>query len=645
MEEGLDLGLLKLSFEAIDKSFNLDTESPTEQQLNVLFHPLPNSGEYEMDKLQINTLWKTVNVNFDSKDFSITNALELLETTKPCIAHFIIIYKIIAIIKGEYIRKLAVTVPQISREMKYWKERKDSYWSIWMNVVQSLPEWLYNLMISNTNITKHLPWFFKMVPKRVQFTGDVRPEFSLEPLSVYTNTRKKMNVKMAALSKINKIQAHCLGSLSYASFQSIFKTTGHFSPTNDLGSFMEDDARLNIQSSMKTLLNVSSPASDWNDAHNRLVVEIQNYLQSELEELDMISTAMNNLENEYSDLFQVSTVVMNMGPVEFIKFARIRIDFIYKNLDKTQVKFNSVFAKYQKPPIHYRYWVPATAAVFGAIYCYRLFTLSSVTTSMYNFSTEVADTAKGFVNGWIFTPLKEMLKIIRHKDSKLAIMGKNSLKSDLDSLERMVIQFARDYNPSVDTQLIAKQVESGDLGAVLLEYEKDIKSPIKSLVAGSLIRSLLIQVQKVKVDGAFAMSALDKLLSSNELNFAFLAIIPTLLITYGTLTWIYSYIGSQKGLGATKRMDAVRIDLREIERIFNKDDMPDNHVIGQLLVCLIELRSAIANAPLSTQYKKLFLEDVKDLEIFVLYERANGNKGVAILNRIWRTVPGLIQII
>lgn len=479
MEEGLDLGLLKLSFEAIDKAFNLDTDTPSEQQLNVLFHPLPNADEYEMDKQQINTLWKTLNINFDSKDFSIVSALELLEGTKPCIAHFIIIYKIIAIIKGEYIKKLAITVPQISQEMKYWKERKDSYWAIWKNIVQSLPEGLYNLLINNTGIAKHLPWFFKMVPKRVQFTGDLRPEFSLEPLSVYTNTRKKMNFKMAALSKINKIQAHCLGSLSFASFQSIFKTSSHFSPTNDLGSFMEDDARLNIHSSMKILLNVSSPASDWNDAHNRLVVEIQNYLQSELEELDMISTAMNNLEKEYAELFQVNTVVMNMGPVEFIKFARIRIDFIYKNLDKTQVKFNSVFVKYQKPPFYYRYWVPATATVVGAIYFYRLFTLSSITTYIYNFSKDALETAQGFVNGWIISPLKDMLKTIRHRDSKLAIMGKNSLKSDLDSLERMVIQFAKDYNPSIDTALISRQVESGDLGAVLVEYEKDIKSPSK----------------------------------------------------------------------------------------------------------------------------------------------------------------------
>lgn len=39
---------------------------------------------------------------------------------------------------------------------------------------------------------------------------------------------------------------------------------------------------------------------------------------------------------------------------------------------------------------------------------------------------------------------------------------------------------------------------------------------------GDLIQMLLIQVQKTKVDVDLAMAALDKLLKSNELNFAFL---------------------------------------------------------------------------------------------------------------------------
>lgn len=45
---------------------------------------------------------------------------------------------------------------------------------------------------------------------------------------------------------------------------------------------------------------------------------------------------------------------------------------------------------------------------------------------------------------------------------------------------------------------------------------------LMTLYIGDLIQTLLIQVQKTKVDVDLAMAALDKLLKSNELNFAFL---------------------------------------------------------------------------------------------------------------------------
>lgn len=42
-------------------------------------------------------------------------------------------------------------------------------------------------------------------------------------------------------------------------------------------------------------------------------------------------------------------------------------------------------------------------------------------------------------------------------------------------------------------------IREGDLTPVLRVYEEDIKQPIRSAITGTLIRSLLIQVQKMKV--------------------------------------------------------------------------------------------------------------------------------------------------
>lgn len=65
----------------------------------------------------------------------------------------------------------------------------------------------------------------------------------------------------------------------------------------------------------------------------------------------------------------------------------------------------------------------------------------------------------------------------------------------------MAVALSRDRLSLNDTQLqeISAQIRLGDLTPVLQVYEEDIKSPIKSAIKGTLIRSLLVQIQKAKV--------------------------------------------------------------------------------------------------------------------------------------------------
>ena len=46
---------------------------------------------------------------------------------------------------------------------------------------------------------------------------------------------------------------------------------------------------------------------------------------------------------------------------------------------------------------------------------------------------------------------------------------------------------------------LTQKIREGDLTPVLRVYEEDIRHPIRSAVMGTLVRSLLIQVQKMKV--------------------------------------------------------------------------------------------------------------------------------------------------
>lgn len=103
-------------------------------------------------------------------------------------------------------------------------------------------------------------------------------------------------------------------------------------------------------------------------------------------------------------------------------------------------------------------------------------------------------------------------------------MSKRSLEGDRASLERMVVDFAI-ANPEngplneSDIAMIRSRVREGDLTPVLKAYEKDMQSPIMGSLRGNLVRTLLIQIQKTKVDVEVAMSGIDSILKSQELLF------------------------------------------------------------------------------------------------------------------------------
>ncbi|KAK7679780.1 hypothetical protein QCA50_017102 [Cerrena zonata] len=87
----------------------------------------------------------------------------------------------------------------------------------------------------------------------------------------------------------------------------------------------------------------------------------------------------------------------------------------------------------------------------------------------------------------------------------------------------MVIDYAVDYNKTDESDELKLQIHNavnqGDLTILMSNYEQDLKNPIKSLVKGSLVRALLIQIQKTKVDGGLAINGIDKLLKSQQLVF------------------------------------------------------------------------------------------------------------------------------
>lgn len=129
----------------------------------------------------------------------------------------------------------------------------------------------------------------------------------------------------------------------------------------------------------------------------------------------------------------------------------------------------------------------------------------------------------------------------------------------------MVVSLAKDKNLSTtdaDIAQIIQRTKEGDLGIVLSEYENEIRNPFRSLVLGDLIRLLLIQVQKSKVDLELSMNALDQLLKANELNFAFLAVIPTLGVVVVSWMSFSRFLKRRSWVWRERGMEVVRGSLR-----------------------------------------------------------------------------------
>jgi nuclear-control-of-ATPase protein 2 len=66
----------------------------------------------------------------------------------------------------------------------------------------------------------------------------------------------------------------------------------------------------------------------------------------------------------------------------------------------------------------------------------------------------------------------------------------------------MTLSLAKDelhFNPE-QLAALSRQVRLGDMTPVMEVYEEDIRTPLKSAVAGTLMRNVFIQVQKAKVN-------------------------------------------------------------------------------------------------------------------------------------------------
>lgn len=290
--------------------------------------------------------------------------------------------------------------------------------------------------------------------------------------------------------------------------------------------------------------------------------------------------------------------------------------------------------------------------VLPPLILYAVQRVSASQDTLFSLTSDAWETLKGFWRGWLVEPLTEIAKTVRTGGEGGIIVQEGSMSADLQSLERMALSLARDklnYSPAQLDDL-SNKLRLGDLTPILQIYEEDIKSPVRSAVSGTLLRSLFVQVQKAKVDVDQALAGIDKLLKSQELTFAFVGVAPALSFVYvtgGYLRGIFAGASRHGHLGGTRRRTAVWLAIRRIERLLITQPHTHTHddgggrkgaiphlTAGLLLLSVSSLRQyAETWLPPRSRLREGFLEDVGDLEDPSL----DREEKMRVVERMWRS--------
>ncbi|PKS08947.1 hypothetical protein jhhlp_003560 [Lomentospora prolificans] len=288
----------------------------------------------------------------------------------------------------------------------------------------------------------------------------------------------------------------------------------------------------------------------------------------------------------------------------------------------------AVLKKHGRPSFWVRYWLPAGIGLLSSSMALRY--ISNRKEDILRAVADLGLTIRDFWSNWVIDPIKKLVKTIRHDENReIALMSRDSLRADLESLERMVVDFAVDkphfatvdgsatYLTDSQVAEIRSRVVQGDVTPVLKAYEKDLKSPFLGAVKGDLVRSLLIQVQKSKVDMEVALNGIDALLKSQELVFGFVSLTPGILISAGIYQYLRGVMSGRVGLRQRDRASKIIRSVRTISRMLTKADLtPEKTMtyeqIGNLL-CQAHILRATVPQTMPQDVKKDFLLDLDEL--------------------------------
>eukprot|EP00127_Corallochytrium_limacisporum_P007270 Clim_evm11s246 gene=Clim_evmTU11s246 len=323
-------------------------------------------------------------------------------------------------------------------------------------------------------------------------------------------------------------------------------------------------------------------------------------------------------------------------------------DAIYLAFDELNShvnKLSTALYEVKRPPFVIRNWLPIATLGFGSLLVGRTIygNSAAIAASLWDLATATSQ----YFRNYVVSPILEIYETIRYDRKSMSLTSHQALLSNSESLERMVLDFVGDVaaEKGIDTSTLKEQIRLGDLTVVLEQYEKDMRSPLKGAIFGNLVRSVLIQVQKEKVDVEKTLFALDKLMSANELNFKILAAVPTVGIFLGVSRYLYHRVFLSERLSEAGAKTEIRRRTRQLVRLlelFNAHNGPEplsamDH--GRIYLNLEALFAA--SGSLRVRLQRPFREDLQDL---ARTDRSPGDK-ICAVQRMYQSYSFLYPLV
>ena len=404
---------------------------------------------------------------------------------------------------------------QLQDEIAYWDEALGSMWYSGLYAVQTSPLRLWHWAREEYYATsaRSIPagsFSWSIAARWAQFYQFARQSIGAMPdRSFYLHLtspirlrRSEIRRKKRALSALKDLHTSSLGLLmeGWQSFQA-----EDFIPGNPRRSHRQ------WQSTISRLITLTEV----------ILSQMTSTSGTTAFEQEVLATVGRDTAKAQTQ-FSNSLSALDQDPSRLL---RQLVNVLQQYLPNYRSSATELVNDYGRPSGVVRYWLPVSVAFLSSSVSLRFF--FSRQQDIMRWIVDIGATIIDFGGNWVVDPIRKLIGTIRHDEkSEIAIMSKNSLVADRASLERMVIDFVRDrpdprdhISALDDTTAIANAVREGDLTPVLRAYERDLRAPLAGTIRGDLIRALLIQVQKTKVDVEIAISGINALLKSQELVF------------------------------------------------------------------------------------------------------------------------------